>query len=133
MASARSQPGDRVPELEPIDQLAAHVRSQLGSRIQYCHAWRANELTRLVVRHWPHGHLESAGGKNCRTIDHALLLMRCQVREHWEARHGIGPLWDLILGGTVTAIAHVVLPLWFSDDRWRAALRSMARRLADDV
>ena len=122
-----------MAEPEPIDQLLAHVRSQLGIRVQYCQAWRADELTKLVVRHWPHKHLEDVEGKNCKSIDHAMLLMRCQVREQWEARHGIGPLWDLVLGGTVAAIGHVVLSLWFSDDRWRAGLRAMARKLADDA
>lgn len=122
-----------MAEPEPIEQLVAHVRSQLGSRVQYCQAWRADELTRLVVRHWPHKHLEAADGKNCRSIDHSMLLMKCQVREQWEARHGIGPLWDLVLAGTVSAIGHVVLSLWFSDDRWRAGLRAMARKLADDA
>jgi hypothetical protein len=88
-------------------------------------------LSRLVVRHWPHNHLEACDGKNARSIDHAMLLVRAQVREQWEARHGIGPLWDLVLGGTVSAASHVVLGLWWSDERWRAGLRAMSRSLAD--
>lgn len=119
---------------DPIDQLAAHVRSQLGVRTKYAQEWRVNELLRLCIRHWPHSHLEDAeagGGANSKAIDHALLLMRSQVREQWEARHGIGPLWDLCLGGTVTAIGHVLLGLWWPCKPWRAALRGMARTLGD--
>lgn len=118
---------------DPIDQLTAYVRSHLGVRVTYAQEWRVNELTRLVIRHWPHSHLEDAepAGRNCKAIDHALLLMRSQVREQWEARHGIGPLWDLLLGGTVTAIGHVLLDLWWPSKPWRAALRGMARSLGE--
>lgn len=114
-------------------QLQAHVRYQLGARVQHAGAWRVDELTRLVVRHWPHKHLEAAmanGGKNAKSIDHAIALCKCQVREQWEARQGVAPLYDLVLTHTVAGIAHVVLGLWAGDDRQRAGLRSMSRRAA---
>jgi hypothetical protein len=113
-----------------LDQLAAHVRYRLGNRVEYAKPWRVDELVRLVVRHWPHNHLEAIApaGKNHKQIDHAMALVRAQVREQWEARHGIGPMWGLVLAGTVTGICQVILELWWSGDRWRAALRAMARR-----
>jgi len=112
----------------PLAQLQAHVRYRLGSRVQYAGVERCDELTRLVVVHWPHRHLEAAtaAGRNSRTILHALTLMRAQVRERYELEHGVGPLWDLVLGGTVSAIGEVVLPLWWDDAGWRSALRAMA-------
>lgn len=117
------------------EQLAAHIRYRIGAaRVSAAAAWRCDELTRLVIRHWPHRHLEAAmdaGGANHKAIDHAIVLMRAQVREQWEARQGVGPLWDLVLAGTVTSIGHVILELWSSDDRWRAGLRAMARRAAE--
>jgi hypothetical protein len=116
-----------------LEQLQAHVRYQLGARVQHAGAWRVDELTRLVVRHWPHRHLEAAmasGGRNARAIEHSVALCRAQVREQFEARQGVSPLWDLVLCHTVAGISHVVLELWASDDRWRCNLRSMSRRAA---
>lgn len=120
---------------DAIDQLAAHVRSQLGSRVAYARPWRVDALVRLVVRHWPAGHLRDAerdGGRCSKTVDHALLLMRSQVRERWEARHGVGPMWDLVLGGTVTATGQVLMRLWWADAGWRARLVELSRLAADD-
>ncbi len=119
---------------EALAKLQAHVRYRLGGRVQQAAAWRVDELTRLAVRHWPHKHLEAAmaaGGKNDRGIDHALVLCRAQVREQWEARQGVSPLWDLVLAGLVDSIGHVILAAWAADDRMRASLRSMSRRAAD--
>jgi hypothetical protein len=115
---------------DAFDQLTAHVRYRLGARVDYARPWRVNELTRLVVRHWPHSHLEAvaSAGQNHKAIDHAMTLVRAQVREQWEARHGIGPLWNLVLAGTVSGICHVLLGLWWSDERWRAGLKEMGRK-----
>jgi hypothetical protein len=120
---------------DAIAQLQAHVRYRLGSRVTYAQPWRVDALTRLVLRHWPHGHLEDsvvAGGRHGVAATHALLLMRSQVREQWEARHGSGPLWDAVLGGTVTAIGQVMLDLWWPTPGWRRVLVAMSRSLADD-
>lgn len=117
--------------VEPLEQLAAHVRYRLGNRAQWCQAWRIDELTMLVVRHWPHKHLEAAelaGGKCHKGIDHAMTLVRAQVREQWEARHGVGPMWQMLLAGTVVGICHVILELWWSSSQWRDRLQEMAQR-----
>lgn len=115
---------------DALDQLAAHVRYRLGNRVDYARPWRVDELTRLVIRHWPHNHLEAVApaGPNHKQIDHAMALVKAQVREQWEARHGIGPMWNLVLAGTVAGICQIILELWWSGDRWRAALRAMGRR-----
>lgn len=109
------------------------VRSQLGTRNEYAGAWRVTEITRLVVRHWPHHHLEAAmqaGGQNHRAVEYALTLLKAQVRERWEAEHGIGPLWNLVLGGVVTQVSYVVLNLWWSSASWRVTLRQLSREAA---
>lgn len=132
MPRAHARPGE--PVNDAIAQLQAHVRYRLGSRVTYAAPWRVDGLTRLVIRHWPHAHLEDAeraGGRNHLTVTHAMTLMRSQVREQWEARHGAGPLWDVILGGTTSAIGEVVIDLWWPSPQWRAILRAMARTLAD--
>jgi hypothetical protein len=92
-----------------------------------------DELTNLVIRHWPHRHLEAClkrGGQHNKAALHAMTLVRAQVRERWEARHGIGPLWQLLLGGTVTAICHVLLERWFREPRTRVAMRALSVRIA---
>lgn len=118
---------------DAIVQLQAHTRYRLGSRVTYAQAWRVDALTRLAVRHWPHQHLEDAeavGGRHHAAVGHAMTLMRSQVREQWEARHGQGPLWDAVLGGTTSAIGEVVLDLWWPSRSWRAILRSMGGSLS---
>lgn len=119
-------------ETDTLEQLEAHVRYRLGPRVAYCQAWRVDELTGLVVRHWPHRHLEAVlpQGRNHAAIGHAMRLVKAQVREQWEARHGIGPLWPIVLAGTVDGISICLLDLWFGSDRWRCSLRTMARRIA---
>jgi hypothetical protein len=114
--------------MDNLKALQAHVRSVLASRVQYAQSWRVDELTRLVVRYWPHIHLEEIerlGGPNHKDIDHTMTLVRAQVRERWEAVHGVGPLWPMVLGGTVTNISHVILGLWWRDPSWRETLREM--------
>lgn len=121
---------------DAIAQLQAHVRYRLGSRVTYAQRWRCDGLTKLVIRHWPHTHLEDAehiGGRHHAAVGHALTLMRSQVREQWEARHGAGPLWDSILGGTTTAIGVTLLDLWWPSKPWRAVLRAMSRTLSHDA
>lgn len=117
---------------DDLASLQAHIRATLGSRVHYAQGWRVDELTRLVVRYWPHWHLEDIerlGGQNHKAIDHVMTLVRAQVRERWEAVHGIGPLWNMVLAGTVTGISHVLLGLWWSDPSWRVRLEEMARRV----
>lgn len=113
-----------------FEKLAAHVRYRIGSHVQYCQEWRINELLGLVIRHWPHAHLEAVltHGRLHKAIDHAMILVRAQVREQWEARHGIGPLWGLALAPAVAAISHCLLDLWFQSAGWRGALKVMGRK-----
>lgn len=87
----------------------------------------------LVVRHWPHYHLEAIlpHGRNHKAIDHAMALVRVQVREQWEARHGIGPLWGLALSPAVASISFVLLDLWFATPGWRGALLTMSRQVPE--
>lgn len=117
---------------DALEQLTEHLRQACGSRATVCGRKRFDELVRLVVRHWPHRHLEAierAGGENHAAIDHAVALVRAQVREQWEARHGIGPLWQLLLRGTADAIATCVIGLWFRDAQMRLVLRGLSARL----
>jgi hypothetical protein len=112
----------------PLSRLQAHVRYRLASRVELVKPWRMDELTRLVVWHWPHRHLEAAlrsGSRHHKAVDHAMALVRAQVREQWEARHGVGPLWQALLAGTVDFTSLVILDLWLSDSRWRERLEEM--------
>lgn len=118
--------------MDDVSQLAEHVRYRIGSRAIHVGTTRCDELTRLVVMHWPHRHLEAAvaeGGRSSKGIDHAMILLRAQVREQWEARHGIGPMWAMLMAPTMAAIAHVLLDLWFSDPAWAARLERMGKQL----
>lgn len=118
----------------PLEQLQEHVRYRLGGRVQTCQTWRIDELTALVLRHWPHNHLsaaERAGGRLHKSVDHAMLLLKAQVREQWEARHGVGPMWPLLLASTVVGISHVILELWWSDVRWRERLAELGQQIRE--
>lgn len=129
----RSMPAGEVSGMTDLEAIQAHVRQVLAGRAAVVRGPRMDELTTLVIRHWPHRHLEAvmrAGGANHKSVLHAMTLVRAQVRERWEARYGIGPLWQLLLGGTVTAICHVLLERWFRDDRTRVVLRALSVRIA---
>jgi hypothetical protein len=117
---------------DPIDQLAAHCRYRLGIVVTYAHPWRVDELVGLSLKFWPHRHLEAvlASGRNHAAVRHAMTLLKARVRETWEADHGIGPMWDLVLDQAVDGISTSLLDLWWSGDRWRCEMRSMARRLS---
>jgi hypothetical protein len=65
-------------------------------------------------------------GRNSRLVVDALRLCRAQVQERWELANGIGPLWGLVLAGTVDAVGEVILELWWADAGWRDAVRAMA-------
>jgi hypothetical protein len=117
--------------VDELEQLKSHVRASIGSRVQWATPRRVDELTGLVVRYWPHHHLAaagSAGGRNHKAVAHAMRLVRAQVREQYEARHGAGPLWSMVLGGTVASVSHVLLDLWFEDDGWRERLKHLGGR-----
>jgi hypothetical protein len=112
-----------------LAQLAAHMRYRLSPMGLRCDA-RVDELTALVVRHWPHAHLEELlpDGRNHAAIPHIMRLVRAQVREQWEARHGLTPAWGTMIGDAADVIAEIVLELWWSREGWRIRLRAMTRR-----
>jgi hypothetical protein len=113
-----------------LEQLAAHMRYRLAALVSQADGWRIDELTTLIVRLWPHTTLESirTHGRNHAVIPKSLRLLRAQVREQWELRHGITPLWDSVLQGATDMISATVLDLWWESDGWRCRLRAMARR-----
>lgn len=117
--------------MDDVTQLLEHVRYRIGSRVVHVGANRCDELTRLVIMHWPHRHLDAAmgEGRSSKGIDHAMVLLRAQVRERWEVAHGIGPAWAMLMAPTVAAIAHVMLELWGSDRAWAVRLEEMGKRL----
>lgn len=114
-----------------MSQLAEHVRYRIGGKATHIGQARCDELTRLVVIHWPHRHLEAAmvDGRTGKQIDHAMTLLRAQVREQWEARHGIGPAWAMLMAPAVVAIAHVLLDLWCADPAWARRLEDIGMKL----
>jgi hypothetical protein len=119
--------------MDALDWLNAHVTGLIGQRARMAGRERTAELVGLVVRHWPHNHLDAiqrAGGKNHVAVRHAMALVRAQVREHYEARHGVGPLWNLFLAGFVASISQAVVELWFGDASWRVILRGLSRQIA---
>lgn len=116
--------------MSDLDNLIAHVEQRIAASVPFARHRQVAELVPLIVRHWPHAHLDAVllHGRNHKAIDHAMVLMRAQVREQWEARHGIGPVWQLVLAGAVESISLVLLDLWFSGPGWRGALKVMARQ-----
>ncbi len=115
-----------------LAQLAAHMRyrlSPVGLRDDH----RVDELTGLVIRRWPHAHLEEIlqEGRNHAIVPHVMRLLRAQGREQWEARHGVSPRWKERLAEAVDAISEIVLELWSSREGWRIRLRAMPRRLGE--
>lgn len=115
--------------MDAMQQLVDHVRYRIGTRSQHAGKERCDELVRLVVAHWPHRHLEAAmlHGRTAKAIDHAMVLLKAQVREQWEARHGIGPAWALLMAPAMHAIAQVLLDLWCSDPGWAQRLEQMGQ------
>ncbi len=117
---------------EPIDELVELVAYRLGPTRRRISDERLAELVRLVVRHWPHHHLEQIGtgaSRNHAAFTHATALMRASVRERYEAAHGVSPAWSILVRPTVEAIGLVVMEVWWQGDAHRAALRSMQRQL----
>lgn len=116
--------------MSDLDDLVVHVERRIAASVPYARHRHSAELVPLLVRHWPHAHLEAVlmHGRNHKDIDHAMVLLKAQVREQWEARHGIGPTWQLVVVNAVDAMSLVLLDLWFSGPAWRGALKVMGRR-----
>lgn len=117
---------------ESIDELVELVAYRLGPARRRVSDERLAELVRLVVRHWPHHHLEQIGtgvSRHHAAFTHATALMRASVRERYEAAHGLSPAWSILVRPVVEAIGLVVMELWWHGDAHRAALRAMQRQL----
>jgi hypothetical protein len=116
-----------------LDHLTESCRTAAGGRARVAGKRATAELVKLVVRHWPHAHLRDLlkrGGKNHATLDHAMLLVRAQVREHWEARHGVGPMWAMVHQGLVSVICHVLAESWFRDPLVREPMKRLSRDIS---
>lgn len=119
---------------DAIEQLVEHVRYRIGPAGRRLSAARTGRLLRLVIRHWPHRHLEDIGSGVSRhhaAFAHALALMRASVRERWEAEHGVSPAWQLLCRPAVDAAGIVLMELWWSSDGHRASMRAMQRHLGE--
>jgi len=91
-------------------------------------------MMRLVLRHWPHEHLRTIareGGKNHADLIHVGRLLRSQVREQYEARHGVSPTWGVVLSPLLDAIWLVVVEHWFRDVDFRVTLKVVSKRIAE--
>jgi hypothetical protein len=86
-------------------------------------------MGRIVLRNWPSRHLDEAGG-SVTAKRHAMALCRARVREEYELLCGVGPLWQMILAGTVAGISAVYLERWEKSPSWREYLRRTSLELA---
>ena len=119
------------PSVERITDLVA---GQAGTLAEKAGSERTAALMRLVLRHWPHEHLRviaREGGKNHADLIHVGRLLRSQVREQYEARHGVSPTWGVVLAPLLNAIWLVVVEAWFRDVDFRVTLKVMSKRIAD--
>jgi hypothetical protein len=115
-----------------IDILVAWTRQHLGVRAVAAGPEATDELVRLLLRHWPHHALDrlASNSPHHRGIVHVGLLARAQVREVWEARHGVSPEWESIHAGLVGTAWILLLETWFVDHSQRAKFREYSRALA---
>ena len=119
------------PSVERITDLVA---GQAGTLAEKAGSERTAALMRLVLRHWPHEHLRviaREGGRNHADLIHVGRLLRSQVREQYEARHGISPTWCVVLAPLLNAIWLVVVEAWFRDPDFRVTLKVVSQRIAD--
>jgi len=117
-----------------VDRIADLVAQQTGTLASAAGAERTAAIMRLVLRHWPHEHLRviaREGGKNHADLVHVGRLLRCQVREQYEARHGVSPTWGVVLQPLLDAIWLVVVEHWFRDRDFRVTLKVVSKRIAE--
>lgn len=121
--------------MEPdADRIAEVVTQQTGTLASAAGAERTAAIMRLVLRHWPHEHLRviaREGGRNHADLVHVGQLLRRQVREQYEARHGVSPTWGVVLQPLLDAVWLVVVEQWFRDTDFRATLKVVSKRIAD--
>jgi len=119
---------DRVQATVVLSQLVSLVQARLAGHAHEVKPWRVAELTRLAVRHWPAVSLDlaaAAGGRKHRAVGDAMRILQAQIREDWEGDHGTGVLWRAVLGDVSRLVGAVIADLWWSDERWRDALRDL--------
>ena len=117
-----------------VDRIADLVAQQTGTLASAAGAERTAAIMRLVLRHWPHEHLRviaREGGRNHADLVHVGRLLRCQVREQYEARHGVSPTWGVVLSPLLDAIWLVVVEHWFRDVDFRVTLKVVSKRIAE--
>lgn len=119
---------------QSVERIAELVAGRVGQLAVAAGPERTLAMTRLVLRHWPHEHLRilaRAGGRNHADLVHVGRLLRCQVREQWEARHGISPSWLTTMSPLLDAMWLVVVEDWWRDKDYRVTLRVLSQRIAD--
>ena len=117
-----------------VERITDLVAGQAGTLAEKAGSERTAALMRLVLRHWPHEHLRviaREGGKNHADLIHVGRLLRSQVREQYEARHGVSPTWGVVLAPLLDAIWLVVVEAWFRDVDFRVTLKVVSKRIAD--
>ena len=115
-----------------LGRLVVATRRDLGARALAAGHDATDELILLLLRHWPHHALArlAAQSEHHRDIVHVGLLARAQVREVWEARHGISPEWETLHGGLVGVAWLILLQTWFHDVEQRQRFKAHSRSIA---
>lgn len=117
-----------------MDRIGDLILGQTGTLADAAGPERTTALVRLVLRHWPHEHLRMlarAGGKNHADLVHVGKLLRCQVRERWEARYGISPTWVTTMSPLLDALWLITVEHWWRDTDFRVTLKVVSKRIAD--
>jgi LmbE family N-acetylglucosaminyl deacetylase len=131
----REVPEAAVSSVDPsVDRITELVAGQTGTLAGAAGKDRTAALMRLVLRHWPHEHLRTIareGGKNHADLIHVGKLLKSQVREQYEARHGVSPTWGVVLAPLLDAIWLVVVESWFRDPDFRVTLRVVSKKIAE--
>lgn len=119
---------------QSVERIVELVSGRVGQLAVAAGPERTLAMMRLVLRHWPHEHLRilaRAGGKHHADLVHVGRLLRCQVREQWEARHGISPSWLTTMSPLLDAMWLVVVEDWWRDKDYRVTLRVLSQRIVD--
>lgn len=128
-------PAETVSSVDPsVDRITELVAGQTGTLAGAAGAERTAAIMRLVLRHWPHEHLRTIareGGRNHADLIHVGKLLKSQVREQYEARHGVSPTWGIVLAPLLDAVWLVVVESWFRDKDFRVTLRVVSKRIAE--
>lgn len=108
-----------------LDELQAYVVERLASHQAAAHSWRCHELVRLTLKYWPEYRLNPhrlTPLVRSEVLRKSKAITRARVQETWEAHHGITLLWPHTLAGTFSAIWEVLVELWLTDAKHRAAI-----------